>query len=52
MVVLKAVVWSIRFDPGNAAGAWGGLIQRLGFLTWLGWQLAVAARLRALTKEG
>jgi hypothetical protein len=51
VIVLKAVVWSIRLDPGNAAGAWGGLIQRLVFLIWSAWQLTVAARLRVSTKE-
>jgi hypothetical membrane protein len=50
MVVLRAIVWTIRLAPGSAVGAWGGLIQRLSIIIWLGWQFAVALRLEALTR--
>jgi hypothetical protein len=51
-VVLKVIVYSIRFAPGNALAAWGGLIQRLAFFIWLGWQFTVAVRLHTLTTQG
>jgi hypothetical membrane protein len=51
IVVLKAIVWTTRLVPENAAGAWGGLVQRLFFFTWLGWQFAVAVRLHRLARD-
>jgi hypothetical protein len=51
-VVLKVIVYSIRLAPGNALAAWGGLIQRLAFFIWLGWQFTVAVRLRTLATQG
>jgi len=51
VVILKTIVYSIRLAPGNALGAWGGLIQRLALLIWISWQFAVAVRLLALTRE-
>jgi hypothetical protein len=30
----------------------GGLIQRLAFFIWLGWQFTIAMRFHTLTKEG
>ena len=50
-VVLKTITYSIRLAPGNALAAWGGLIQRLAFFIWLGWQFTVAVRLHTLTTE-
>ena len=50
-VVLKVIVYSIRLAPGNALAPWGGLIQRLAFFIWIGWQFTVAVRLHALTSE-
>ena len=49
--VLKVIIYSIRLAPGNALAAWGGLIQRLAFFIWLGWQFTIAMRLHTLTKE-
>lgn len=51
VVILKTIVYSIRLAPGNALGAWGGLVQRLALFIWIGWQFAVAVRLLALTRE-
>jgi hypothetical protein len=51
-VVLKVILWTMRIAPANAAPAWGGLIQRLAFFIWLGWQFTVAGRLHALTRRG
>lgn len=47
LVMLRVVI--LLYKPGNAANAWGGLIQRSFVIPSFGWQFAVAVRLYSLT---